>query len=320
MLRYAGRRLLHLVPLLLGMTFISFLVMQLAPGDYFTRLSLDPQVSAETLAALRRQFGLDASPVIQYLKWLRNLATLNLGVSFVYHIPVATLIRQRLFNTLQLSLATMLLTWLISVPLGILAANRAGRTADRALSAAAFVSISLPSFFLALLALVWAARTGFFPLGGSESIFAAELGPGLRVLDRLWHLALPALVLTAAGFGGLFRVARANYREALSAPFVTALRGRGLPESRVRVHVLRNSLNPLITLLGYELSGLISGVALVEVILAWPGLGQTMLTAVMSQDLYVVMAALFFGGLLLIAGNLAADLLLALNDPRIRLD
>ena len=301
------------------MTFLSFLVMQLAPGDYFTKLSLDPQVSPETLKLMRQQFGLGANPAVQYFKWLRNLCTLNLGVSFVYHIPVATLIRERLANTLSLSLVTLFLTWLFSVPLGVLAAIKANKPADKALSVFAFISLSLPSFFLALLFLVFAARTGFFPLGGSQSIFAGELSAPLRLADRLWHVCLPALVLTIVGFGGLYRVTRANFLENLSAPFVTALRGKGLAERKVFRHVLRNSLTPLITLLGYELSGLLSGVALVEIILSWPGLGQLMLAAVMSQDLYVVMAALFFGGLLLVMGNLVADLLLAVNDPRIRL-
>jgi peptide/nickel transport system permease protein len=319
MWRYIGKRFLHLVPLLIGMTFLSFLVMHLAPGDYFTKLSLDPQISPETLKLMRQQFGLGANPVIQYLKWLRNLCTLNLGVSFVYHIPVATLIRERLINTLFLSLITLFLTWLVSVPLGVLAAIKAHKPVDKIFSFFAFISISLPSFFLALLFLVFAARTGFFPLGGSQGVFAGEFSAPLRFADRLWHVSLPALVLTIVGFGGLFRVTRANFLESLSAPFVTALRGKGLAESRVFRHVLRNSLNPLITLLGYELSGLLSGVALVEIILSWPGLGQLMLAAVMSQDLYVIMASLFFGGLLLVAGNLLADILLAVNDPRIRL-
>jgi len=301
------------------MTFLSFMVMQLAPGDYFTKLSLDPQISQQTLQRLREEFGLSCNPVVQYCKWLRNLATLNMGVSFVYHIPVATLIRQRLVNTLLLSISTIILTWLISVPLGIVAAIQANKTLDRLLSGFAFISISLPSFFLALLFLVLAARTGLFPLGGSESVFAEELSPSLQLVDRLWHLSLPATVLVLTGFGGLFRVTRANFLETLSAPFVVALRGKGLSEKRVFRHVFRNSLNPLITLLGYELSGILSGVALVEIILSWPGIGQLMLTAVMSQDLYVVMASLFFSGLLLVLGNLVADILLAANDPRIRL-
>jgi len=317
--RYVGQRLLHLIPLIFGMTFISFLILHLAPGDYFTKMSLDPQISPQTLQMMRKEFGLDQNLVIQYFKWLKNLFTLNLGVSFVYHIPVIDLLRQRLANTLLLSFTTLVLTWLFSVPLGVLAAVRANRLPDKIISAAAFASISFPSFFLALLFLVFAARTGLFPLGGTESLFAENFPLGLRLADRLWHLSLPALVLTLTGFGGLLRVTRANFLENLSAPFVTALRGKGLPEGKVHRHVFRNSLNPLITLFGYELSGLISGVALVEIILSWPGLGQLLLTAVMSQDLYVVMASLFFGGILLVIGNLVADILLAFNDPRIRL-
>ena len=312
---------MHLFPLILGMTFISFFIIQLAPGDYFTRLSMNPEISANTLQSLREEFGLDKPAIVQYGLWLKNLFRLNFGISFTYHIPVLTLLKGRLFNTLFLSIFTLLLTWLISIPLGIIAAVFANRFPDRLLSVFAFITISFPSFFLALLFLSLSAQTGVFPLGGVTSIYYPELSLFGKFADRISHLLLPAMVLTICGFGGMFRVMRGNFLENIRSPYVTALRAKGLPERKVYFkHVLRNSINPLITIFGYELSGLLSGVALVEIILSWPGMGRLMLEAVMTQDLYVVMASLFFGGMLLILGNLLADILLAFADPRIRYD
>jgi len=301
------------------MTFISFLIIQLAPGDYFTRMSMNPEVSRETIARLRQEFALDKPLIIQYLRWLFNICHLNFGISFTYHIPVISLIKGRLLNTLTLSISVMILTWFIAIPLGIFAALKENRAPDRLLSGLAFAGISLPSFFLALLLLYFAAKTGWFPIGGATSIHYEEFCAFGKFADRIHHLLLPALVLVICSFGGLFRIMRGNFLENLRASYVTAGRAKGLSERKIIYkHILRNSINPLITIFGYELSGLLSGVALVEIILSWPGLGRLMLEAVMSQDLYVVMASLLVGGFLLILGNLIADILLAFADPRIR--
>jgi len=319
MLRYISRRFLHLLPLIIGMTFISFLIIQLAPGDYFTRMSMNPEVSRETIARLRQEFALDKPLIIQYLRWLFNICHLNFGISFTYHIPVISLIKGRLLNTLTLSISVMILTWFIAIPLGIFAALKENRAPDRLLSGLAFAGISLPSFFLALLLLYFAAKTGWFPIGGATSIHYEEFCAFGKFADRIHHLLLPALVLVICSFGGLFRIMRGNFLENFRASYVTAARAKGLSERKIIYkHILRNSINPLITIFGYELSGLLSGVALVEIILSWPGLGRLMLEAVMSQDLYVVMASLLVGGFLLILGNLIADILLAFADPRIR--
>jgi len=301
------------------MTFISFLIIQLAPGDYFTRMSMNPEVSRETIARLRQEFALDKPLIIQYLRWLFNICHLNFGISFTYHIPVISLIKGRLLNTLTLSISVMILTWFIAIPLGIFAALKENRAPDRLLSGLAFAGISLPSFFLALLLLYFAAKTGWFPIGGATSIHYEEFCAFGKFADRIHHLLLPALVLVICSFGGLFRIMRGNFLENFRASYVTAARAKGLSERKIIYkHILRNSINPLITIFGYELSGLLSGVALVEIILSWPGLGRLMLEAVMSQDLYVVMASLLVGGFLLILGNLIADILLAFADPRIR--
>lgn len=159
MRRYIFQRLLQFIPLIFGMTLISFLVIQLAPGDYFTHLKMNPEISPQTIEAMRKSFGLDKPAIIQYFYWLKNILTLNLGESFAYHVPVSFLIRQRLANTLALSIFSIFLTWLVSIPLGIYAAQKSGKWQDTVLSILAYIGISLPSFFLAMLFVFFVART-----------------------------------------------------------------------------------------------------------------------------------------------------------------
>jgi len=320
MKRYLLQRLLQFIPLIFGMTLISFFIIQLAPGDYFTQLKMNPEISQQTIDAMRQSFGLDKPAVVQYLYWLKNIVTLNLGESFAYHVPVSFLIKQKLINTLALSIASIFLTWLIAIPFGVLAAQKNGRWQDIVLSVLAYVGISLPSFFVAMLLVFFAARTMLLPVGGTTSVFALDAGGWIRFADYLRHLLLPTLALTLAGVGSLFRLMRNNFLESLGSPYITTARAKGLPESKVLYkHALRNAINPMITIFGYELSGILSGAALVEVITNWPGMGRLLLDAVLAQDLYLVMASLLIGGILLVLGNLAADLMLAAADPRIRL-
>jgi len=320
MKRFIASRLLQAVPLLFGMSLVSFFIIQLAPGDYFSQLKLNPEISTQTIQAMERSFGLDKPPVIQYFYWLKNICTFNLGESFAYHVPVWFLIRSKLVNTVALSLFSLFLTWLIAIPLGIAAARREGTWQERLISFFAYVGISLPSFFIAMLMVFFAAKTLILPVGGTTSLFGPEIGFWAHFGDYLRHLLLPGLALTLAGFGSLVRLMKNNFLEFLSSPFVVTARAKGLPERTVLYkHVLRNAINPMITLFGYELSGILSGAALVEVVTNWPGMGRLILDAVMAQDLYLVMASLLIGGALLIIGNLVADILLAVVDPRIRL-
>lgn len=320
MRKYVLHRLIQFIPIIIGMTLISFFIIQLAPGDYFTQLKMNPEISPQTIENMRTQFGLDKPALIQYLYWLKNVLTLNLGESFAYHVPVSHLIKQRLVNTLALALFSISLTWFLSIPLGIYAARKNGRWPDQALSVFAYIGISLPAFFIAMLFVFLAARTLVLPIGGTTSIFSLQADAWTKFRDYLRHLLLPGLALTAGELGSLFRLMKNNFLEVLGRPYILAARAKGLPESRVLYkHALRNAINPMITIFGYELSGILSGAALVEIITNWPGMGRLMLDAVLSQDLYLVMAGLLIGGVLLIVGNLAADLLLAVADPRIRL-
>lgn len=319
MARFFLQRLLHIVPLLIGISFIAFAVMQLAPGDFLTALTQDPRMSPEMIAAMRTEYGLDKPWYVQYGLWCVNACGGNFGYSLAYHVPVATLISQRLWNTFILSFCAMVFSWSLAIPLGIMAAVRRNSWPDRSVSVFAFVGISFPGFFLALLLMVFAQHSGRFPVGGMQSATVDLMSPWERFLDLLHHLALPVLVLGTAGLAGIMRQMRGSLLDTLRENYITAARARGLPERAVIFkHAARNAINPLITVFGYSLAGLLSGAALVENVMAWPGLGRLILEAVQSKDLYLVMGSFVMSAVLLLVGNLIADLLLAVTDPRIK--
>ena len=319
------RRVLQMIPLVLGITLISFAIMQLAPGDYLTQMRANPNVRPETIERLRRDFGLDQSWPVQYWRWLINALQGDFGPSFNYKIPVFTLIKQRLYYTVLLATWSSILSWGIALPLGIYIARHRNGWADRFANLFAFAGISLPGFFTAILCLVVAQRTGWLPIGGSSSpptdTFPGydALSRGGKMLDTARHLVIPVLVLGLGGVAGLMRQMRGAMLEVLDENYVLAARARGLPERRVVwKHAFRNALNPIITLFGFELAGLLGGAALIENVLDWPGLGQLLLQAVQQKDIYVAMGAFVMGAFLLMFGNLIADILLALTDPRIK--
>lgn len=319
MINYIFRRILQAVPLLFGITLISFFIMQLAPGDYFTKLQMNPEISRDTLDQLRTKYGLDKPLLVQYGKWLWGILHLDFGTSLVYQIPVTALIKERLLNTLLLSLIAMLLIWMISIPLGILCAAHQYKWIDQLISGISFIGISLPTFFFAFLLLYLASSTGILPTGGIMDLAHKEYSLWGKFIDYARHLIIPVTVLTIASIAGMQRIMRANILDELHLPYVTMARAKGLSEkSTLYKHILRNAINPMITIFGYQLSGLLSGAALTEIILSWPGLGRLILDALLQQDLYLVMASLLISSVLLIAGNLIADILLAFADPRIR--
>lgn len=319
MLRFILRRLLQIIPLLLGITFISFLIMKMAPGDYLSQMRANPQISPETINRLRHDFGLDRPPLVQYFFWLRNALTGNFGYSFAYKLPVFKLVGLYALNTLLLALTSLVFSWAIAIPMGIYAATHKNGFIDRLVSLIAFSGISLPGFFVALLALLLAQKTGLFPIGGMESINYSSLSPIGKALDVGRHLILPTVVLGIQEVATIMRQMRGNLLDVLNENYVLAARARGLKERIVITrHAVRNAINPLITLFGYDLSGLLAGAALVEIVMSWPGLGRLLLNAVLAQDLYLAMGAFVMGAVLLILGNLVADILLAVTDPRIK--
>lgn len=319
MLRYIARRLLHMIPLLLGITLLSFLIIQLSPGDFLAEIRLNPVVSQQTVDMMRANFGLDQPLYVQYWKWLTNIVRGDFGFSFAFQVPVLWLIRSRLFNTLLLNVVALMVAWLVAIPIGIHAATQQYSRTDNALSLASYLGISTPSFFSALLLLFLAFKTGWLPIGGMTSLDYDAFPWYGKALDIARHLVIPILVTGFFASAGLIRQMRANLLEVLRQDYVKTARAKGLT-NRVVIykHAVRNAINPLITIFGFELGGLLSGSAILENVIGWPGLGQLILASVLSKDLYVVMGSLVIGGVTLVLGNLAADVLLAASDPRIR--
>lgn len=301
------------------MSFVTFMFIQLAPGDYFAILRMNPQISDATIAKLQAKYHLDRPALVQYAYWLKNLARLDLGYSISQKQPVLAVIGDRLVNTLMLSISSILIAWFVAIPIGIYSAVHQYSIGDKIFSTLAFIGMSLPSFFMALLMLYYfGSQLGILPIGGLKSPGYYELSTFRQAVDIAMHLIIPATVLAIGGLAGLQRLMRGNMLEVLRMQYITTARAKGLPENRVIYrHALRNAINPMITIFGFELSGLLSGAALLEIVCGYPGLGQIMLEAVRSQDIFLVMGSMLIGGVLLIVGNLIADVLLAVVDPQV---
>ena len=318
MVYFLIKRLLQGFFILFGVSLLSFLIIKLSPGSILDQLKLNPSISPETLKRLEEAYGLNQNPFVQFFKWFKNALFFNFGYSLQYHAPVLELIKERLPNTLALSLTSAFFAWLLAFPLGILAALKRDSLIDRLILAFSYNFLSIPNFFLAFLLMVLAVKTGLLPVGGTHSPNYESLPPFERFLDYVKHLLLPALVLTLGGLAGLTRLVRSSAIEVLNSPIMVYLEAKGAPFRVKLKHLIRNMLNPFITLLGFEIANLVSGAGLVEIIVGWPGIGMLMLDAVLSKDIFLVMGSLYIGTLLLIVGNLVADILLAINDPRIR--
>jgi peptide/nickel transport system permease protein len=320
---YVVKRLLQAILTLLLASALSFAIIQLAPGDYLDALRQNPKISPEQIEELRKQFGLDQPVIVQYGRWLGRVVTnLDFGRSFVYSRSVSSLLWERIPATLLMAIASIIVTWAIAIPLGIIAAVHQNRAFDRFLQVISYAGQGFPSFITALVLLILAQYTSpLFPVGGMTSINHADLSPIGKVLDIGWHLILPTIALSVTSFAGLQRITRGEMLDVLRQDYIQTARAKGLPENRViYVHALRNAVNPLVTLLGFEFASLLSGAFIAEFFFNWPGLGRLILQAVTAQDLYLVMASLMMGALMLIVGNLLADLLLKGVDPRIRLE
>jgi peptide/nickel transport system permease protein len=314
------KRLLHMVPLLLGVSLLTFLLMALSPGDYFTALSQNPQISQETIQHLKAQFHLDQPWYVQYFFWFKSVLHGDFGYSMAYKIPATSLIFARLWNTFLLSFCALMIAWTVALPLGIWAAVKMDSWVDRGCSLFAFVGLSVPDVLLSLLALWFAAATGWFPVGGAQSALYDFMAPTQQFWDRAHHLILPAIVLAASDLAGIMRRMRSCLLDTLRAEYVTAARARGLGEGWVIYkHALRNAINPILTIFGYSLAALLSGAFIVENIMAWPGLGRLTMEAFFAKDSYLVVDCVVMATALLVIGNFVADLLLAWSDPRIRL-
>ncbi len=320
---YIFKRLLQALLTLFLASALSFAIIQLAPGDYLDALRQNPKLSEETLIDLQSRFGLDKPILTQYGLWLwRVVRYFDFGISFESFRPVHELLLERMPPTLLLAIASIVGTWVIAIPLGIVSAVKQNTTLDKVLRVVSYLGQGLPSFITALALLMVAQSVSpLLPIGGMTSIYFTDLPWYGKILDIGWHLILPTIALSLTGFAGLQRLTRGQLLDVLRQDYIQTARAKGLPENRViYVHALRNAINPLITLLGFEFASLLSGSFITEFFFNWPGLGTLTLSAVQSQDIYLVMAALMMGASMLIVGNLLADLMLKFADPRIKLD
>jgi len=317
--RYVWRRLGHAVLVLLGVSFLTFVLAAAAPGSLVDELRLDPRVSPETIEAMRVRYGVNDAVPAQYLRWLESIGRGELGFSIAYNGPVGPLLWPRVRNTLLLTIPATLLSWLIALPLGTWSAGRKGGWLDRLTAGATTTLLGIPELVLGLGLLLFAVRTGYLPTGGMTSLNFEELEPWQQMRDVLVHLILPVTALTLVSLPVLVRHVRASVAEVVRARFIQAARAAGVPERRLLVrHALRTAANPLISLFGLSLAGLLSASFVIETIMSWPGLGPLLLAAVAARDLHVVVAAVSCSTVLLVAGNLLADGLLYLADPRVR--
>ncbi len=318
-MRYLGRRFLHALLLLASATIITFLFTTFAPGNYFDEMRLNPQISSETLQALKAHYDLDKPILVRYGVWVKSLAQGEMGYSFAYNAPVGPLLAVRARNTLLLTVAATLLTWMIALPLGVWSAEHAGRWVDHAVTGASAILLVIPDIALALGLLMIAVQSRWLPAGGMASIGAESLPFGARMWDLMRHVFLPATILILSAQPILVRHVRAAVAESLSEGFIRAAEAHGIPRGRLLWrYALPAAANPLISLFGFSIGALLSGSLLVEVVTSWPGIGPFLLEAILARDLYVVIGGVLLSTIFLVVGNFVADVALYWADPRIR--
>lgn len=322
MLIYVIKRTLLMIPILIGITVLSFGVMRLAPGGPAeAQMEFSARASAEARERLRKLYGADQPFYKQYATWLRKFVTLDFGEAFADGRKVKDKILERLPITLTINLLSLGLVLLIAIPLGIMSATRQYSVIDRFTTIFVFVGFSTPSFWLALLLIyIFGVQWGILPISGKESLDITGLTTWGWLMDRAEHLVLPVFVSAFGGLAGFSRYMRSNMLEVLRQDYIRTARAKGLPEGTVIYkHALRNALMPVITILGLSLPGIIGGSAIMETVFGIPGMGQLMYQAVLSRDYNLVMGILVPGAFLTMIGNFLADVAYAFTDPRVRL-
>lgn len=334
MLAYLIRRVLWMIPMLIGISLISFFIMHLAPGDITSsEAAFDPKSSEESRQKLRELYHLDKPVIVQYGLWLERMIHLDFGHSFASHQkPVfwaetdkegnttPGMIQEALPITLLMNITGLMLTLILAVPLGVIAAKKYGRWPDRSITLFNFIGFSIPGFWLSLLLMYWLGVIHpWFPISGLHSLNYAQLDFWQKCQDLFMHLFLPVVIPAITGLAGVTMFIKNGMLDVLSQDYVTTARAKGLSDRTVTYrHALRNALLPLITLVGLSLPGLIGGSVIAETIFAIPGMGKLFYEAVMMRDFPVVMGILTIGSALTLAGNLLADLAYAWADPRLR--
>ncbi|MCX8043658.1 MAG: ABC transporter permease [Desulfobacterota bacterium] len=330
MLLYCLKRFIGMIPVFFGVTLLSFVIIQLAPGKPTDRLTeLNPRITPEARARLEQYYGLDKPIIVQYGRWLSRIVRFDFGVSFSSDArPVIDKIwdrsvpffDRRLTITFLINTLSLFLILAVAIPIGVLAAYRPYSLTDRITSVAVFIGFAAPKFWVALLLMmVFSVQLGWLPISGIKSLNYAMLTEPGQFFDRIRHLVLPVFVSACGGIAGMSRYMRSSMREALSHDYITTARAKGLSETAVLYrHALRNALLPLVTLLGLSVPGFFAGSVIFETIFGIPGMGQLSYQAIMMRDYPVIMGLLCITALLTMIGNLLADICYAYIDPRIR--
>ena len=303
MIRLIQHRLLETAVLVFLLSLLIFGLFAAVPGDYLSEMELNPAIPVSQVERMRAEFGLDQPFHLQYFKWIGQVGRGNLGYSFAQRRPATSLIAERAVNTLMLAGFALLLSVGLALPLAVVSSLNFNRWPDHLSRMISLGGMSLPTLFTSLLFLYLAFLTGWFPIGGTGT---------------LRHVILPALTLALPLFSFLTRTLRLELVDALSQPFITALRSKGLPGRRVFWHAFRYALNPVISLSGLILGGLLSGSVVVETVFDWPGLGELTVASILARDLYVALNCVLVASGMVIIANLVADIVLAGNDPRVR--
>lgn len=321
MLSYITKRLFLMIPLIFGITLITFTVIHLAPGnpvEVQTEMSL--KVSAQAKENLKKLYGLDKPLHIQYVDWLKRFIKLDFGKSFVDGRKVIDKIIERIPITLTINILSLILIFLVAIPIGILSATRQYSLFDKLSTIFVFVGFSTPTFWLALLLMIlFGVNMGILPISGIQSIDISGMGPFDRLIDWIKHLIMPVGVSAFGGIAGLSRYSRSSMLEVIRQDYIKTAKAKGLPESVVVFrHAFRNALMPIVTILGLSVPGLIGGGVIFETIFAIPGMGQLFYSSTMSRDYPTIMGILVIGAILTLFGNLIADISYAIVDPRVR--
>lgn len=326
MLRYVLKRLLYMIPTLIGMSVIAFLIIQLPPGDYLSSMlasmaDAGQNIDEAQIARYREIYGMDDPALVQYWKWISNIIFhWDFGYSFEWKRPVWDLVVERLAPTLSITVAALLFVWAVSIPIGIYSAVRRHSIGDYAFTLLGFIGLAIPNFILALSLMYVAYKFMGQTVGGLLSPqYVDAPWTWAKVTDLVSHLWIPIIVIGTNGTAALIRILRANLTDELSKPYVITARAKGLPEYRaVLKYPVRIALNPFVSAIGWVLPELISGVTITAIVLNLPMMGPLLLRALTVQDMYLAGSIILLLGVLTLVGMLISDLLLAVLDPRIR--
>jgi peptide/nickel transport system permease protein len=327
MLKFLGKRLLNLIPVMIVITIVLFALLKMMPGDPVSAyLGQGSNTTPEQQQQIREQLGLDKGPVTQYVNWLGRTLKGDFGTSLKFRKPVNEVIGTYIWNTFLLNIVAMVLAFAIAIPVGIKSAVKKYGIFDNFWTVFSLIGVGMPSFFFALLMIFFIAipSNGAIPLNGMRTPMMAAVGYNsfmAEAMDVAKHMILPVIILTILSLAGLIRYVRNSVIEVINQDYIRTARSKGLKEKVVIYrHAFRNALIPIVTLLGMYIPSLFGGAILLETVMLWPGIGNILYTSVMGRDIWIVMAANTFYAVLMVLGNLASDMSYALVDPRVKLE